>query len=130
LGRTTFTRRVLPLVEKIELPWGMKLIPVDELERLLAELRRVARGRPQPARPGRPASLAPVIVDRIRGERAGGESLGEIARDLNASRISTRAGQRAVVAVDGACRSRPLGSARDRPRPLEEATSASFGTIG
>ena len=37
LSRSTFTRRVLPHVATVEMPWGAKLIPVDELERLLAE---------------------------------------------------------------------------------------------
>ena len=42
LSRSTFTRRVLPYVETVEMPWGAKLIPVDELERLLAEHRQAA----------------------------------------------------------------------------------------
>ena len=37
LSRSTFSRRVLPYVETVEMPWGTKLIPVDELERLLGE---------------------------------------------------------------------------------------------
>src|SRR6266511_1024460 len=70
ISRSTFIRRVLPLVETIEMPWGTRLIPVDELERLLAERRRPARGRPRPATPGRPAVLAPDLLERIRAERA------------------------------------------------------------
>ena len=48
LGMTsaTFARRVLPLIETVEMPWGKQLVPVDELERLLAEHRRPA---PAPA---------------------------------------------------------------------------------
>jgi hypothetical protein len=92
LGRTTFNRRVLPLVDIVEMPWGAKLIPADELERLLAEHRRPARGRPQPARPGRPASVAPDVVDRIHTERAGGKSLADIAGGLNESRTPTAHG--------------------------------------
>ena len=38
IGRSTFTQRVLPYVEMVDTPWGTKLIPVDELERLLARV--------------------------------------------------------------------------------------------
>ena len=54
ISRSTFNRRVLPLVETLEMPWGARLIPVDELQRLLAEQRRPARKQAQPA-PTRPA---------------------------------------------------------------------------
>ena len=67
ISRSTFNRRVLPLIETLEMPWGARLIPVDELQRLLAEQRRPARARAQPARPGRPAALAPEVAERIRG---------------------------------------------------------------
>jgi hypothetical protein len=30
VSRSTFDRRVLPLLETIEMPWGTKLIPVDD----------------------------------------------------------------------------------------------------
>ena len=84
MSRSTFNRRVLPFVETVEMPWGMKLIPVDELERLLAECRQPARARPRRAMPGRPAALPPELVRRIRAEHAAGKSFGRIARDLNA----------------------------------------------
>ena len=48
VSRSTFIRRVLPYVATVEMPWGAKLIPVDELERLLAERRRAAKPRPAP----------------------------------------------------------------------------------
>src|SRR5262245_21641515 len=48
IGRSTFTCRVLPYVETVETPWGTKLIPADELERVLAEWRRPARPRRKP----------------------------------------------------------------------------------
>lgn len=89
ISRSTFNRRVLPFVETVELPWGTRLIPVDELERLLAERRRPARERAKPATPGRPPTLAPELVCRIRAQRAAGKSLRQIARDLNASRTPT-----------------------------------------
>ena len=38
IGRSTFTQPVLPYVETVETPWGTKLIPADELERLLARV--------------------------------------------------------------------------------------------
>ena len=85
-------RRLLPYLETIEMPWGAKLIPVDELERLVAERRRPARARPPQAPAGRPAALPPELVHRIRAERAAGKSFGQIARELNASRVPTAHG--------------------------------------
>jgi hypothetical protein len=85
LGRSTFNRRVLPLIETVEMPWGTRLIPADELERLIAERRRPAREQPQkPGRPGRPAAVSPELVDAIRAKRDAGQSLAQIARMLNA----------------------------------------------
>jgi DNA invertase Pin-like site-specific DNA recombinase len=92
ISRSTFNRRVLPLIELIEMPWGARLVPVDELERLLSERRRSARGRAQGAPPGRPRATAPAVSERVRTEHAAGKSLGQIARDLNASRIPTTHG--------------------------------------
>ena len=59
VSRSTFIRRVLPYVVTLDMPWGARLIPVDELERLLAERRREVRRakRPPPARPGRRPGL-------------------------------------------------------------------------
>src|SRR5262245_33513983 len=62
LGMTpaTFARRVLPLIERVEMPWGKQLVPVDELERLLAEHRRraptIAKARAVGRRPMLPDS--------------------------------------------------------------------------
>jgi hypothetical protein len=93
ISRSTFDRRVLPLVETVKMPWGGRLIPVDELERLIAERRRQAQGRAQPAaEPGRRPTVAPNIVERIRAEHAAGKSLGQIARDLNIERVPTAQG--------------------------------------
>jgi hypothetical protein len=92
ISRSTFNRRVVPYIETIEMPWGARLIPVDELERLLAERRRSARERPKPVTPGRPAAVPPEVVDRIRAERAAGKSLRQISRDLNASGTPTSHG--------------------------------------
>ena len=93
VSRSTFNRRVLPLVETLEMPWGARLIPVDELQRLLAQRRRPTRAREQPrASPGRPAAVAPSIVERIRAEHAAGKSLAGIAHELNADQEPTAHG--------------------------------------
>jgi Recombinase len=95
ISRSTFNRRVLPYLETVEMPAGTTLVPVDELERLLAERRRPPRERRRPSRPpGRPRSLAPAFVERIRAERAAGKTLAQIARDLNASGTPTAHGGR------------------------------------
>jgi len=92
ISRSTFNRRVLLFVETVEMGWGTRLVPVDELERYVAERRRPAQGRVQHVTPGRPAALAPELVDRVRAEHAAGRSLGQIARDLNATRTATAHG--------------------------------------
>jgi hypothetical protein len=95
VSRSTFNRRVLPYIETVEMPWGTKLVPVDELERLIAERRRPPHEHSRSSRrPGRPATLAPDIVKRIRADRAAGKSLAQIARDLNASGTPTAHGGR------------------------------------
>lgn len=94
ISRSTFNRRILPLVETVEMPWGTKLVPVDELERVLAEQRRRARtqSRRRARAPGRPATLAPQLVDRIRSQRAAGKTLAGIARELNTTGTPTAHG--------------------------------------
>jgi hypothetical protein len=92
VSRTTFIRRVLPLVETIEMSWGARLIPVDELEGILAERRRPARAKGRPTRTGRPVALESNIADRICSEHAAGKSLAEIARGLNATGTPTAHG--------------------------------------
>ena len=95
ISRSTFNRRVLPFIATIEMPWGARLIPVDELERFLNERRHEARAeRRRPARPGRKASLPSEVVARIHTQRANGESLGEIAGGLNADGVKTAQGGR------------------------------------
>lgn len=85
-------RRLLPQLETIELPWGSTLIPVDELERLLNELRRAPRSPAPRAVRGRPPRVQPELVERIRAERATGKSLRRIAADLNAAGTPTAQG--------------------------------------
>jgi DNA invertase Pin-like site-specific DNA recombinase len=94
VSRSTFDQRVLPLLETVDMPWGTRLVTVDELERFLNERRRPARGRPQVAPPGRPAVVPDELVRRIRAEHAAGKSLRQIARDLNASGTTTAHGGR------------------------------------
>jgi hypothetical protein len=88
----TFARRVLPLIELIEMPWGTQLIPVDELERLVAERRRPRRPRERPKAAGRRSTVPDRVVSRIAAEHAAGKSLGQIARDLNGDRVPTGQG--------------------------------------
>jgi hypothetical protein len=85
-------RRVLPLIETVEMPWGTRLIPADELKRLIAEQRRSARARAAPTKRGRPRVLSSALVDHIRGEREAGRSLRQIATDLNDRRVPTAQG--------------------------------------
>jgi len=92
VSRSTFDRRVLPLLETLDMPWGPQLVPVDELERLVRERRRPARGRGQSAPPGRPAAVPAELVRHIEAEHAAGKSLRQIARDLNASQTPTAHG--------------------------------------
>jgi hypothetical protein len=93
ISRSTFNRRVLPYIETVEMPWGARLIPADELERLVVERRRPPREHPRASpSPGRPAAVPPQVIDRIRAERAAGRSLAEIARGLNASGTPTAQG--------------------------------------
>jgi DNA invertase Pin-like site-specific DNA recombinase len=93
ISRSTFNRRLLPYIETIEMPWGTRLIPADELERLVAERRRARRQARRPSRPpGRPTALTTEIVERIRAGHAAGQKLAQIARDLNASGTPTAHG--------------------------------------
>lgn len=91
ISRSTLNR-LLPFLETVELPWGTKLIPVDELERLLAQRRQSGRRRREAATRGRPRALPPEVVERIRAERAAGKSLAWIAGDLNANGAPTAHG--------------------------------------
>jgi hypothetical protein len=91
----TLDRRVIPAIETIRTEWGSRLIPIDELERYLAERRQEARAaRRRPSRPGRKPALDPELVAHIRSEYASGRTLGEIARQLNAGGVTTAQGGR------------------------------------
>jgi DNA invertase Pin-like site-specific DNA recombinase len=54
----------------------------------------LARKRAEGVRLGRPPTMAPYALDRIRRERAAGKSLAAIANGLNADRIPTAQGGR------------------------------------
>lgn len=92
VSRSTFDRRVLPLIETVEMPWGTKLIPVDELERLIAERRRPARASARPIDRGRPRVLSAEVVDHIRSQREAGRTLRQIATGLNHQGVPTAHG--------------------------------------
>src|SRR5262245_15453157 len=79
VSRATFTQRVIPLIEMVEMPWGAEYVPVDELERLVAESRRPVRPR-APAKPvGRRRTLPDKVVRRITTEHDAGQGLSQIA---------------------------------------------------
>jgi hypothetical protein len=94
ISRSTL-RRLLPYIDTIEMPWGAKLIPVDELERIAVEQRKTARPRLEPATRGRKPAVPPEITKRISEERAAGRSFRQIAENLNTDGIPTaHAGKR------------------------------------
>lgn len=74
----------LPFIETLQMDWGTRLVPVDELERFVAERRREAREERR----------RPEIVDSIRDQHGMGKSLSEIARGLNADGVWTSQGGR------------------------------------
>ena len=64
ISKTTLARRVLLHVDTVEMPWGARMIPVDELERLVTEGRQPKlRQRPAPA--GRRPGIPPDVRRRI-----------------------------------------------------------------
>jgi hypothetical protein len=91
---STIDRRVVPLIDTVKTPWGQRLIPATELERLLREHLEPGRPRPAPRPAGRPAVLPAAVVDRIRLEYARGRTLGEIARGLTTDAVPTAHGGR------------------------------------
>ena len=93
ISTATLARRVLPQIDTVEMPWGARMIPVDELERLVTDGRQPKRrARPQPA--GRRPGIPPEVRRRICVEHAAGSSLAEIARGLNRDQVPTAQGGR------------------------------------
>jgi hypothetical protein len=95
ISTSTFNRRLLPLIDTVQMPSGTRLIPVDELERLLAQQRQRPRAQPAPPSPaGRKPGLPTEVIERIRRQHSAGESLAEIARTLNTDSVPTSQGGR------------------------------------
>jgi hypothetical protein len=94
VSASTVRRSVVPAVETIEVEDGRMLIPVDELERYVAERRRPVTPRTHRAPVGRPSSVPADVVARISAEHAAGRTLGEIGRGLDADQIPTAQGGR------------------------------------
>lgn len=95
LSLSTIDRRVVPAITTVLTEWGTRLIPVSELERYLAERTEPARPeRAKQRRTGRPAAVSDEIGRRIESEHGRGKSLGQIARELNASGAPTAQGGR------------------------------------
>jgi hypothetical protein len=119
ISRSTFDRHVLPFVETIEIGSGSRLIPIDELERHTTGRRRPARAaQATAARLGRPAALSEKLVAQMRAKRDAGESLAQIARELNAAGIPTaHAGTRWWPSSVRAALDRALVGPRQRLEP-------------
>ncbi len=95
ISTSTFNRRLLPLIDTVQMPTGRRLIPVDEFERLLAQHRQRARAQTSGATlAGRKPGLPAEVITRIRQQRAAGSSLAEIARALNSDNVPTAQGGR------------------------------------
>ena len=91
---STIDRRVVPSIDTVKTPWGQRLIPVAELERLMRNYLAPARRRPARRPPGRPRTLPRDVVERIRLDYARGRGLAEIARVLTAEGVPTAHGGR------------------------------------
>ena len=91
---STIDRHIVPSISTVRTPWGQRLIPVDELERFLRSHLAPARSCPARGHAGRPPTLPPSLVERIRLDYARGRSLAAIARTLTADRIPTAHGGR------------------------------------
>jgi hypothetical protein len=95
VSSSTIDRRVVPVLRTFLNDWGMRLIPVDELQRYVAEHTQAARAELRPLRRGgRPRTVPPDVVARIRKRHAAGESPAEIARELSTDAVPTAQGGR------------------------------------
>ena len=126
ISTSTFNRRVLPFIETLQMDWGTRLIPIDELERFVAERRQPARAkRRRPSHPGRSVGVSPEVVARIWSEHANGNSLGEIARLLNSDGVRTAQGGRQWwPSTVRTVLLRPNPFASDRPAPTSSGRPA------
>jgi hypothetical protein len=89
---TTLDRRVVPAIETVKLPWGARVIPVRELQRLLADHIEEPRRTSPAGCPGRPRTVPDDVVARIAHERAAGRSFRAIADALTAAGVPTGQG--------------------------------------
>jgi len=92
ISATTLTRRVLPLLETVQTPWGSTLVPVEEVERFVAEYRRPAA--PNHPRAGGRRAASTDVAQRIVHARARGATYRTIAAELDAEAIPTPQGGR------------------------------------
>ena len=135
ISTSTFERRILPFIETIQMDWGKRFIPVDELERFLTARRQQARAElRRPVTPGRKPGLPPEVVARIQqGARTGKEPPPDRAGPQHGPGTDIP-GWPTVVALDRARRSRPPESAYGRARGLDSrrlhhrASGASSGS--
>jgi hypothetical protein len=113
VSRTTFDRRVLPLLATIDVPWGPRLVPVDELKQVAREWRQPARGRGLIAPVGRPRVVSDELVLRIQAEHADGRAC---ARSP-ATSTRTERGPPTAARSGGPRPCARFSSAHVRPRP-------------
>jgi hypothetical protein len=113
---STIDRRVVPSVHTVKTPWDQRLIPVAELERFLREHLEPPREPGESGTAGRPASLPRRVVERIRLEVRAGPQPRRHRPVPQRGRHPDRARRAAVLAFDGARRSRPLESGTFRRR--------------
>ena len=87
ISTSTFERRILPFIETVQMDWGKRLIPIDELERFLAARRQQARAEQRPLRArGRKPGLPAEVVARIRAERSHGD-VSDLTVDLTEAHL-------------------------------------------
>ena len=109
ISRSTFNRRVLPLIDTVAMPWGTRLIPVDELQRLA---RRAATAGSSASNVPRDARTPRRGRDRSRRPHTSRTRRRQQPRQdrARAHRRSDTDGTpwRAVVAIDGTSRTTPI----------------------
>jgi hypothetical protein len=91
---STIDRRVVPSLNTVKTPWGQRLIPAAELDRLLREHLEPPHDHGERGSAGRPPTLSRRVVERIRLQYARGDGLAAIARALNSDGVPTAHGGR------------------------------------
>ncbi len=120
ISTSTFERRILPFIETVEMDWGKRFIPVDELERFLAARRQQARAEQRLPSAARSQAWSPTRgrSPHPYGARTGKESPPDRAGPQHRPGADIP-GWPAVVALDCARRSRPPESGYGRARGLD-----------